>query len=179
MSWKIYCFITTPREDLIADDKVPWREFNWRFGKLDGELEVDKLHPPVARCGQIQGPFRRHHGDDDDHDDTHRRPRTRDLLGRMSSWMEGRGKSREGNNQRSRGNGWYPGESSQGRTKRCRVGHACNSEKKELGRESWQFGQDDFVVNDPSYNRVLEFSNEESRDISDAIVIEPQEYRFS
>jgi hypothetical protein len=44
----------SPREELIADGKVPWREFNWHLGKLDGELHEDELFPPTARCGQNQ-----------------------------------------------------------------------------------------------------------------------------
>jgi hypothetical protein len=34
-----------PREELLADGKVAWRDFHWQWGHLDGELEETDLHP--------------------------------------------------------------------------------------------------------------------------------------
>jgi hypothetical protein len=41
-------FYHYPREELLADGKIPWREFPWRFRCPDGELqeEDDPVLPP-------------------------------------------------------------------------------------------------------------------------------------
>jgi hypothetical protein len=41
-------FYHHPREDLIADGKVPWKDFLWQFGRADGEIEEDELHPATV-----------------------------------------------------------------------------------------------------------------------------------
>lgn len=40
-----------PREDLLSDGCVPWREFHWQFGKADKVLDDEDLHPPPRYCG--------------------------------------------------------------------------------------------------------------------------------
>jgi hypothetical protein len=44
MLWRIYCS-HFPREELIADGKIPWRDFVWQFGRPDGDLEEEKFLP--------------------------------------------------------------------------------------------------------------------------------------
>jgi hypothetical protein len=44
-------FYHYPREELIADGKVMWKEFMWRSGHADGDLEEEELHPPTRNCG--------------------------------------------------------------------------------------------------------------------------------
>jgi hypothetical protein len=45
-------FYHYPREELIVDSKVPWRDFSWQLGRADGELEGEELYPPTRSCGQ-------------------------------------------------------------------------------------------------------------------------------
>lgn len=40
-----------PRDELITDEKIPWHDFKWQFGKADGELDEKELHPPTRVCG--------------------------------------------------------------------------------------------------------------------------------
>jgi hypothetical protein len=39
-------FYHPTREELIEDGKIPWWDFGWQYGRIDGELEEDELHPP-------------------------------------------------------------------------------------------------------------------------------------
>jgi hypothetical protein len=57
-------FYHYPRNELIVDDKIPWRDFRWQYGRADGELEEDELHPPSRFCGQDWRHSRRPPGDD-------------------------------------------------------------------------------------------------------------------
>jgi hypothetical protein len=43
-------FYHHPREELITDGKVSWKEFAWRPRHADGELDEDDLHPNLQRC---------------------------------------------------------------------------------------------------------------------------------
>jgi hypothetical protein len=111
-------FYHHPREDLIQDGKVLWRDFHWQYGKADGELVEEDIHPPTAVYGLDWLHPRRHPRDDDeDHDYNQRRSRTRGFLSYMSGCIDGRGRSNERLSLRGRGSGWYRGESSQGRTR--------------------------------------------------------------
>lgn len=106
-------FYQFPREELLADGKVPWRDFHWQFGRADGELEEDELLPPPTRFCCHDHDYPRHPRDDDDHDREHKRSRPREILRRVLGWIEGRGKP----NSRCmisehQGSGWYRGESS-------------------------------------------------------------------
>jgi hypothetical protein len=86
----------------------------------------------------------------------------------MSSWIEGRGNSKKSYTQRSRSNGWYPGESSWGRTRGNREGQDCSVEKRELIKDPWQT-RFALAANDACQNRGS----------SDAFVLEPQGPSFS
>jgi hypothetical protein len=39
-------FYHYPKAELVEDGKRPWRDFKWKFGKADGDLDEDDLHPP-------------------------------------------------------------------------------------------------------------------------------------
>jgi hypothetical protein len=112
-------FYHYPREELIADGKVPWRDFSWQYGRADGELQEEELHPPTRYCGQD---WRRPRGpppNDDDADRNHKRSRGRSFMDRMSRCMDDRG-SRERQRARTNASGWFGGESSHGRTRKLK-----------------------------------------------------------
>jgi hypothetical protein len=46
-----------------------------------------------------------------------KRPRARSFIGKMSNWMENRGKNKDNYSERGRDPGWFRGESSRGRTR--------------------------------------------------------------
>jgi hypothetical protein len=77
------------RDELLADVKVPWRDFSWQQGRPDGELEEEDLHPPNSFCGRDITPFR-HRRDDEDMDREPKRQRGRSLFGKVSSWINNR-----------------------------------------------------------------------------------------
>jgi hypothetical protein len=85
-------FYHHPQEELLADGKVPWRDFAWQFGKPDGERKDED--PPLRRLCTPPSEPRGHHREDNDKDREPRNPRARGLLHRVSSWMEGRGRSK-------------------------------------------------------------------------------------
>jgi hypothetical protein len=61
-------FYHYPRE-LLADGKVPWREFPWQYGQPDGDDLSDDLQPPTRFCTPSEeGWWRR--CDDDEGDRT-------------------------------------------------------------------------------------------------------------
>jgi hypothetical protein len=104
-----------PREELVADGKVPWCDFSWQFGKPNGDLQEEELHPPQRHCvPDWRYPDRRPDEDDDQHIGG-RRSANRGLLGRMSSWMDTRGRNKDRHEERDRGSGRYRGDSSHGR----------------------------------------------------------------
>jgi hypothetical protein len=106
-------FYHYPREELIADDKVPWRDFNWQFGRADGDLDEEELHPPRSICEPDEGRYHRHPRDDEDNQDRSRkRPHPRGFFSRMSGCLDTRGRSRDRNQERSSSRGWQRGESS-------------------------------------------------------------------
>jgi hypothetical protein len=104
------------REELVADGNIPWWEFKWQMGKMDGDLEEEILEPPTRFCCQSRSRSR----EDDDFDRDQRRPRPRGLLEKMSGWMESRGRSKDRQSERSRGSNWYQGESSRAGNRRGR-----------------------------------------------------------
>jgi hypothetical protein len=122
-------FYHHPREELIADGKVPWREFNWRLGCEDGELEEEELHPPMSFC-QPEGRFRRWLShDDDDHDRGSRRTPTRRLSNRSPRWHE----AGDRENQQHRGSGgWYKGESPRTRSRKAIEGWDTNQHGENM-----------------------------------------------
>jgi hypothetical protein len=99
-------FYHYPREELIADDKVPWRDFNWQFGRADGDLDEEELHPPRSICEPDEGRYHRHPRDDEDNQDRSRkRPHPRGFFSRMSGCLDTRGRSRDRNQERSSSRG--------------------------------------------------------------------------
>jgi hypothetical protein len=90
---------------------VPWREFAWRSGVADGELEEEDLHLPPKFCGGDPH-LRRHPREDDDGDIDQKKPRAHNIIGRLSHWIDNRSRSRGRHPERDRGNDWYRGESS-------------------------------------------------------------------
>jgi hypothetical protein len=112
-------FYHHPREELVQDGKVPWREFMWQFGRVDGNLDEEDLHPPTRHCEQDPPSSRRRPRDDDDEGDYHK-AMPRSFMSKISGCMEGRGRSRERQQQRGRTVGWALGESSRGRTRKSR-----------------------------------------------------------
>jgi hypothetical protein len=61
-------FYHFPQEELLADGKVPWKEFAWKSGVPNGELDEEDLHPPPSRYYHIETPLRRHPRDDEEGD---------------------------------------------------------------------------------------------------------------
>jgi hypothetical protein len=98
------------REDLIADEKIPWRNFSWHFGRLDGDLQDDDDQTVTMHCGRDFEPTRDYR-DDDDGDRGAKRPRARSLIGRMSNWLESHTKNRD-RQMRGRSREWHKRESS-------------------------------------------------------------------
>jgi hypothetical protein len=45
-------FYHYPREVLIADGKIPWRDFNWQYGRAGGDLDDEELHPQPGIVGK-------------------------------------------------------------------------------------------------------------------------------
>jgi hypothetical protein len=104
------------REELIADGKISWRDFNWQFDRIDGDVNEEELQPPVRFCGQDWNHTHRHPRDDDyDQRRELNRYAPRGLLGRMANWIDSRGRSRDRQRDRVRGSGWHRGETSRGR----------------------------------------------------------------
>jgi hypothetical protein len=97
------------RDELIADGKVPWREFRWQYGRPDGDIGMDEAQPPTRFCNTMAN-LRRHRPDDDE--DSGYFHRTRGLIHRVSHWIDNRGQSKNRSADRHRGSGWYRGETS-------------------------------------------------------------------
>jgi hypothetical protein len=110
------CFYHYPREELIADGKVPWRDFIWQYGRPDGELNDCELLPHTRHCGPYLGP-RHNFRDDDEEDREQKRPRTPSFMQRVSSWMDNHGRNRGRPSGRDHRSGWFKGESSHGKNR--------------------------------------------------------------
>jgi hypothetical protein len=104
-------FYHYPCEDLVADGKVPWRDFTWHSRRPDGEIEEDKVNPPTRFCSFFADPRWSRHGDDNDH----KRHMQRGFMHQVSSWWDGCGRSRAGQLDGDRGCRWFRGESSRRR----------------------------------------------------------------
>jgi hypothetical protein len=107
-------FYHYPREELLADGKVPWREFSWQKGQPDGEQNEDFVEP-ISRCCGAQSEWRRRDEEDEDRDN--KRPRSHSILKRVFSWMEGRNKRSGREGEIRHGSAWYRAESSRGRSR--------------------------------------------------------------
>jgi hypothetical protein len=103
-------FYHYPREELIADGKVPWHDFNWQFGRADGDLDEEELHPPRSICEPDEGRFRRHPRDeDDDQDRSRKRLHSRGFFNKMSGCLDSRGRSRDRHQVVGSNRGWQRG----------------------------------------------------------------------
>jgi hypothetical protein len=60
-------FYHHPRDELLADGKVPWRAFVWQEGRLDGEQDEEDFDPVSGYYG-ARDDTRWHHRDDEDDD---------------------------------------------------------------------------------------------------------------
>jgi hypothetical protein len=86
-------FYHFPREELVADDKIPWHDFSWQYGMAGGDIVVDTDLSPPPFCAS-DAVIRRYcrEGDDDDRDQ--QRPRSQGFLNQVSSWFDGHSRSR-------------------------------------------------------------------------------------
>jgi hypothetical protein len=84
-------FYHHPRNELLDEGKIPWREIHWQYEKANGELGEEDLHPHNRDCRAGWIPARRHSRDgDDDHEFDQKRPRSRGFLSRMSVCIDAR-----------------------------------------------------------------------------------------
>ncbi|GJN32815.1 hypothetical protein PR202_gb21346 [Eleusine coracana subsp. coracana] len=156
-------FYHFPREELLADGKVPWRDFTWEFGRADGELthDDDDVPPPIRHCGAAREGQWCPRDEDDDHDREPRRSRTRGILRRVSGCMDGGNRNRDCTDRKEHGSGWHRGESSRG--------GRGNQARQHISVE----GQNSNYVAWPVLSGVAGFSHENAAiwEHSDAIVI--------
>jgi hypothetical protein len=116
-------FYHYPTEDLIACGNIPFRNFSWHFGRLDGDLHDDDNQTVTLHCGRDFQPTRdyrdgddgdrdtKNYRDGDDGDRDTKRTRAKSLIGRMSNWLESHSKNRD-RQVRGRSREWHRGESS-------------------------------------------------------------------
>jgi hypothetical protein len=109
-------FYHYPREELLADGKVPWREFVWHYGKPDGEVDEEELLLATRYCGPQSEP-RWCYQDEDDNDRNQKHSKSQGFFGKVSNWIDGRSgpKNRMTEGQ---GSGRFAGESSHGKRAR-------------------------------------------------------------
>jgi hypothetical protein len=79
-------FYHFPHDELLADDKVPWKEFTWYPGCPNGEVEEEEFNPPPRFCGQ-NSELRWRPDDDEDWDKDHKRGRSRGFMHKVSNWI--------------------------------------------------------------------------------------------
>jgi hypothetical protein len=155
-------FYHYPREELLADGKVSWREFVWHLGKPGGEIVEDKLMLPTRYCGPQSEP-RWCFEDDDGNNRNQKRLRSCGFMGRVTRWIDGRGRPKN-RAVEGHGSGWFAGESSRGR--RAPQPEMSPPGDKENDR-SLQDAQWD------SSHQQLYNSSQELFNTSDVIVITP------
>jgi hypothetical protein len=109
-------FYHYPREELIADGKVPWRDFIWQYNQPNGEMDDKEFNPIAKNCGPDLGDRTVPHDDDED-DRLHKRQRAPGILRRVSQWMDSHGRSRGRSLDWDHGSGWCKGESSRGKSR--------------------------------------------------------------
>jgi hypothetical protein len=81
-------FYHYPREELLADGKVPWRDFVWQYGTPDGEIDGEEFMHLTNLCGpELNSRWRP--SDDDEGDKEQKRPRTRGFMGKSVKLDEG------------------------------------------------------------------------------------------
>jgi hypothetical protein len=67
-------FYHFPREALISNGKIPWRDFTWQFGRPDGEYDEGEFTPVTIFCKPVRE-LRWQPCDDDDEDKARQGPR--------------------------------------------------------------------------------------------------------
>lgn len=112
-------FYHYPRDELLADGRVPWRDFTWELGRADGDLlDDDILPPPTRHCGEDRSTYWHPRDEDEDRDrDHHPRSRPRSILRKVSGCLEGRNRNKGHHTGRDQRSGWFRGESSRGKSR--------------------------------------------------------------
>lgn len=111
-------FYHYPRDELLADGRMPWRDFNWELGRADGDLlDDDILPPPTRHCGDDRVTHWRPRDDGDDRDRDQQRSRPRGILRRVSGCLDEGSRSSGQHAGRDHRSGWFRGESSRGKTR--------------------------------------------------------------
>jgi hypothetical protein len=77
-------FYHYPREELLVDDKVPWRDFVWHYGRPDGEIDGEEFMHLTNFCGPELN-SRWCPRDDDEGDREQKRPRARGFMEKVTS----------------------------------------------------------------------------------------------
>jgi hypothetical protein len=75
-------------------------------------LEEDYLHPPTRNCASELLPQGHHWDDDDESNGDRGRPRPRDFMNKVLSWMDGKGKNKAPQLDGGRSRSWFRGGSS-------------------------------------------------------------------
>jgi hypothetical protein len=112
-------FYHYPRDVLLADGKVSWRDFAWQYGRPNGDIEDEALIPPTRSCGQM-ATRRWHPRGDDDGDREQEQSRSQGFMCKVSSWLDGRGRNNSRATKGYHGSGQYRGDSSRNRSSSCR-----------------------------------------------------------
>jgi hypothetical protein len=189
-------FYHHPREELIANGKVPWKEFAWHPGHANGELDEDELHPNLQRCDQDLA-FQRHRRDDDEGDGDDSHPQNRGFINIFTDWMDVRSRGKEQQSDRGHPRSWFRGESSRRRNREghdqslppsrssplpeeCRALRQLWCSKGSLSKMEQHFGRkgQDSKEGSPAQMKLLS-PVEATRDASDDIVIVPNQLDFS
>lgn len=59
-------FYHFPREELLSNGRVRWRDFRWHLGHADGELEEEEVQPPTTHYRLDRYPNTHQRDDEDD-----------------------------------------------------------------------------------------------------------------
>jgi hypothetical protein len=163
------------------------KEFVWRSGHANGDLEEEELHLPTRSYEQGILPKRHHWGDDDDNGDRDQ-ARSRSFINRMANWMDGRNKSRGSQLERGRSRNWFRGESSGCRYRHNRDDSVPPSrdrsppEERRALRQLYQSKSSSSSISYKNVESIELVSQVQSKNamprISDAIEIYPTEIDF-
>jgi hypothetical protein len=77
-------FYHFPREELLVDGKMPWRELLWFPDCPDGEVDEEEFNPPPRFCAS-NFELRWRPDDDDNHGREYKRGRSRVLMQKVST----------------------------------------------------------------------------------------------
>jgi hypothetical protein len=187
---KDFMFYHYARDELIADGKTAWRDFSWQYGRADGDLEEDELHPVTKQGQPDDQPPRRHPGDDDDRDDGSRRSHSRGMFKKLSGCMDPRGRGREQHQDSNRYQGGDRREAPRHRTREAIndiPSHGWPFEEQRALRQLWQAkGEKNWLdcsakeTRNPHHEySELKMFIEGNQFKSEAIMISPMEDMFS